>query len=108
MTTISFFKKNNSIIGFECIGHSDYSSHGKDILCASISTITQTAILGFQKVLKLRGELVRDEKLGYLKYVLPNNLTDGELINAKLLFDTMIVALQDLESEFSKYLKVEV
>ncbi|MBO8164222.1 MAG: ribosomal-processing cysteine protease Prp [Brevibacillus sp.] len=32
------------------VGHAEYAEHGKDIVCAAISTIMQTALLGIQAV----------------------------------------------------------
>jgi uncharacterized protein len=32
------------------VGHAGYAEHGKDIVCAAISTIMQTALLGIQAV----------------------------------------------------------
>mgnify|MGYP003575656970 CR=1 FL=1 len=34
---------------FSISGHAEYGEHGRDIVCASISAIAQTAFLGIQK-----------------------------------------------------------
>ena len=50
MTHIKIFRQNKSIIGFECSGHTGYDVEGSDIVCAAISTLTLTCILGLEKV----------------------------------------------------------
>jgi uncharacterized protein YsxB (DUF464 family) len=34
----------------EAAGHANYAEHGKDIVCAAVSAIMQTALLGLQAV----------------------------------------------------------
>lgn len=70
MTQIKIFRQNKSIIGFECSGHTGYDVEGSDIVCAAISTLTLTCILGLEKVQKQNVDVRRDDKKGYLKVVL--------------------------------------
>ena len=37
MTNITFYKTNNSFVGFRVSGHSGYAEEGSDIVCAGIS-----------------------------------------------------------------------
>lgn len=39
---------NNGVNAVSLSGHSGYSKHGSDIVCASVSTIYQTAIMALQ------------------------------------------------------------
>ena len=51
--------------GFEVEGHAGYGEYGKDIVCAGVSAITQSCLLGLKEVL---GDDVRYEKRpGYLR-----------------------------------------
>lgn len=34
----------------EAVGHSNYAEHGKDIVCAAVSAIMQTTLLGLQAI----------------------------------------------------------
>jgi uncharacterized protein YsxB (DUF464 family) len=34
----------------EAVGHANYAEHGKDIVCAAVSAIMQTALLGLQAI----------------------------------------------------------
>ena len=40
MTNITFYKTNNSFVGFRVLGHSGYAEEGSDIVCAGISVLT--------------------------------------------------------------------
>ena len=80
MTKIKIFKKNNVIIGFEISGHSGYSEYGSDIVCASISSISQACALGLKEVLGIELKMNINEDKGYLKIELPNNLNNEQRV----------------------------
>ena len=44
MIKVRISKKNNIIDKIECIGHAGYADYGKDIVCASFSTMVITTI----------------------------------------------------------------
>ena len=46
MTKVVISKKDNKIFEVECDGHTNYGEKGEDIVCASLSSIVQTAVLG--------------------------------------------------------------
>ena len=50
MTDIKFFKNKGVFVGFECSGHTGFDAYGKDVLCATISGITQSIALGLKQV----------------------------------------------------------
>jgi len=54
MTKITFYKKNNLIIGFEVKGHTGKDEFGKDLLCAQLSTVAQLAVVGVEDVGKMK------------------------------------------------------
>ena len=35
--------------GFGCSGHADFGEHGEDIVCAAVSAIAQTTVLGLMR-----------------------------------------------------------
>ena len=108
MTKIKFFKNNNIFTGFEMSGHSGYAEEGKDIVCASISSISQSCALGLKKVLGIKIEMKINEKRGYLKIELPNNLSEDTLEKSQVLLKTMHLSIEDLLSGYSKYISMEV
>ena len=44
-------------------GHALYANPGKDIVCAGISSITQTAVLGVKELTNLKHSFKIDEKI---------------------------------------------
>lgn len=106
MTHIKIFRQNKSIIGFECSGHTGYDVEGSDIVCAAISTLTLTCILGLEKVQNQNVDVRRDDKKGYLKVVLKT--TDLKKIEeSQVLFETMAMGLKEIQSAYKKYIKLE-
>lgn len=108
MTNIVISKNNNNIIKVVCSGHSGYAQNGKDIVCAAISSIVQTAILGLAKVVKIKIEFNRDDNAGYLKFELPLNISNEKMEQAQIILKTMLAGLEDLQGGYSKYIKLEV
>lgn len=108
MTSIKIFKNHKNIVCVQCMGHSGYASSGEDIVCAGISSIVQTAVLGLLSVAKINVELTRDDEAGYLKVKLPLNITEEENHDAQIILTTMLCGLSDLRETYSKYLDLEV
>ena len=108
MTKIKFFKNDNNFVGFECSGHTGYDEYGKDVLCATISGITQSITLGLSKVLGIEIKLKRNENVGYLKVELPKSVKEEKLLESQILFKTLYESVQDLRLGYSSYISMEV
>ena len=108
MTKIKFFKVNENFVGVECSGHTGYAEFNKDILCASISSIIQSGILGLTKVISVNGKLSRDDEKGYIKFELPVNLDNNKLSHSQIIFKTMYESIKDLQKGYSQYISMEV
>lgn len=104
MTDIKFYKKDNKYFKIEATGHTGYDESGKDILCASISSILQSGALGLKKVLNLKVKIV-DKIDGYILIELPVN---QDLEKAQVIMLTMLESLKDLQNGYSDYIKLEV
>ena len=107
MIKIIFYVNEKKYIGFECLGHAEYSKYGKDVLCAAVSGITQAACLGVLNVLNISANISKDDEKGYLKLVTPKNLSDEEIQGSNLILKTAYVSLKDLESGYPKHIKIE-
>ena len=109
MTNIKLFKSNGYYTGFECSGHTGYNKNGEDILCATISGITQAIALGLKEVCGVNVKITRRDKSGYLKVELSEQILDTEkIIKTQVLFETFKVSLEDLISGYSEYISMEV
>lgn len=108
MTHIEVFKKNNHIYKVVCDGHTNYGVKGEDIVCASLSSVVQTAVLGLMMVVGANVELDRDEERGYLSMSLTEDLDGERQIQADAILDTMLCGISDLYNGFSDFIDLEV
>lgn len=88
--------KNNII---EVKGHAGYDVSGKDIVCASVSTLiilTINLCESFNKLDKIKYEL----KEGYFRL----EVFEDEIVD--VLYENFKNTLRDLESQHNKYIKI--
>jgi hypothetical protein len=101
MIEIIFKNEKNHIKGFSVTGHANTAPHGHDIVCAGVSALTQTAILGLDVHLKKKisykaeaGDLFVDMK------ETPDDLSDAIL-------KTMRLGLAEIEKLYPKVVKIK-
>lgn len=105
MIKITFFKNKEFLIGFEISGHSEYAERGRDIVCAAVSSMTQMAVVGLENILKLRTNIRKDEKKGYLICKIS---TSGDILKAQDILNTLKISLEDVAKDYKKYVNMEV
>ena len=108
MTKVVISKKDNKIFEVECDGHTNYGEKGEDIVCASLSSIVQTAVLGLLMIALVELDMKRDDERGYLKFTLPEKLDKKQEIQVSAILDTMLCGISDLYESFSDYIELEV
>ena len=106
MTDITITKKNGSVVDVVCKGHTGFGEEGEDILCAGISTLVQSTLLGLLQVVGINVKYKTGE--GSLRFTLPDNLSSSQRHDADVLLNTMLVALEDFYTEYSDYINLEV
>ena len=94
-------KHTDSIIAVAVNGHADYAPHGEDIVCAAVSVLTQTALLG---LLRYAAHPVRYKiKSGLLSLQLekePTNITDTIL-------ETMALGLEEIARNYPDRVQIK-
>lgn len=108
MTNIKIEKLNNHIVKVEANGHSGYNTKGNDVLCAGISAIIQTAVLGILKIAKIDTVEYETNENGYLILNLPNKLSAEQQTKTDCILETMLLGLKDLKEGYSNYINLEV
>ena len=108
MTKVIIKKRDNKIYEVECDGHTNYGEKGEDIVCASLSSIVQTAVLGLLMIALVELDMKRDDDKGYLRFTLPENLNDEQKLQTSTILDTMLCGISDLYESFSDYIELEV
>lgn len=88
---------------FTIYGHAGFSEHGKDIVCSAVSAIAYTALGGLKE---LTGIVNYTEKSGYMKFKLPTNISVEKEQTARIILDTMVIGLKQIENSYGEYIKV--
>lgn len=81
-------------------GHADYAEYGKDIVCASVSSIITTAV---NCVMNIDKDSITYQDDG--KTIIITKINKNEVVNT--IFTTMIDILKDLENQYKENIKVE-
>ena len=108
MTKVTITKRNNKIATVECDGHTNYGERGEDIVCAALSSVVQTALLGLLVVACVEVDIQRNDEEGYLKFSLPQNLNNAEAEKCEKILQTMLCGVSDLHTGFSDFIELEV
>mgnify|MGYP002523615858 CR=1 FL=1 len=99
MIKVVISNKDNKIRKINILGHADFASYGKDIVCAGASTIVTTtinAICTFDKKY-----ISYEEKKDNFEIVI---LTHNEIVDN--LINNMINMLTDLEKDYPNNIKI--
>lgn len=99
MTTVIVKKNvNGEYKGFTCKGHSDFARNGKDIVCAAVSMLVINTINSMEELAKEDMDVSSDEESGYIDCLFKGGLSE----KGKLLMDSMILGLSDVEKRYGK------
>ncbi len=101
MTRAIIETSGGRIVGFEISGHSGYSESGSDIVCAGVSALAQTALMGLVELLKLEPSYRIDEATGLLRLDLPESTADAQLI-----LKTMELGLSSIQKQYPKHFRM--
>ena len=80
-------------------GHSGYSEHGSDIVCASVSSICITTVNALLSVDE--DCIIYEEKDGYLNIKIKKH---SEVVDK--LIDNMVNLLKELQNQYKKYIEI--
>lgn len=93
---ITIYAKDNFKRGYRVEGHANYGERGQDIICASVSAVTQTALLG----------LIKHTTVGHY---MVNGTLDVEIYKyndeAEIILDTMYAGLLEIAKNYPDYLQ---
>lgn len=108
MTNVCITKKNGEIVKVVCDGHTNYGVSGEDIVCAALSSIVQTAVLGVLTIAGVNLDLQRNEDRGYLSFEVPNNISQTQRHDVSVILNTMLCGISDLREGYSDFVELEV
>ena len=96
MIKISIKEKNNEIEEILIKGHALYDDYGKDIVCASVSSIVITTVNAIESI---DSEAISYDEKGFLIKLLKHDLVIDKLIS------NMINLLKELECDYPNNIK---
>lgn len=109
MTKVIFIREKNSIEKVIISGHALYAKFGNDIVCASISTLTQSIINGMIYVVGEEKKFYKlDKNIGKIEIAFPEVDNQAEKLKIEVLFDTLYINMKILSSKYSNYIDFEV
>ena len=94
MIKVRISKKNNIIDKIECIGHAGYAEYGKDIVCASFSTMIITSI---NSIVNIDEDAISYTDTNDLKIV---NIKKDNITNSIL--NTLVNMIYELRENYDK------
>ena len=71
MIKITIVKNGENVTAISCEGHSGYAESGSDIVCASVSVLTQNAQKTLDEILHIDTTYICDEEVPSLSITLP-------------------------------------
>ncbi|MEW6679934.1 MAG: ribosomal-processing cysteine protease Prp [bacterium] len=92
--------KEKKIISFSCSGHSFYKKRGEDIICAGVSAILQTALLGLSEYLNLKLDVKKKD--GFLEV----KLCSPPPKEALSILETMRLGIYGICEKYPGYIKI--
>ncbi len=107
MTTVEVKRSSGHIVSLSADGHTGYGVEGEDIVCAALSSIIQTALLGLMQVAGVDVKFVRRDEEGYLSFEL-SSLDYDERHDADMILDTMLCGISDLYETYSDFIELKL
>lgn len=105
MIKIRIFRdKENFIWKFTIKGHSGYSQRGADIVCAGVSAVAYTALGALSELVGIDNYTTED---GYMKCIIPNNVQEGSKQTIRIVLESMVIGLKQIENSYKKYVVIE-
>ena len=99
MIKVRISKKNNIIDKIECIGHAGYAEYGKDIVCASFSTMIITTI---NSIVNIDEDAISYTDSNNLKIV---NIKKDNITNS--LLNTLVDLMYELRDSYDKNIDIK-
>lgn len=111
MIKVKIFRDENDYIKkYTISGHANFDDYGKDIVCAAISILSQTALLSLVEVCGLKEESIEykiDDKTGFLDVNLPMNIEKVILEKTQIVLNTLVVGINSVIESYPKYVTLQ-
>lgn len=96
--------EDGTISAFEVTGHAGHAPKGRDVVCAAVSVLAQTAALGLEGRLGIAAVVAADA--GRFSCLLPPDLPIQACSRAQDILETMCMGLAAIEREYPRHVLV--
>ncbi|MBR1748150.1 MAG: ribosomal-processing cysteine protease Prp [Clostridia bacterium] len=103
MISVTITRERGRIDRVSVSGHAGYAGYGKDVVCAAVSAVAQTALMGLMHY-ESSVEYVRDDEKGYLSFSVPKGKNEAVLQG---IVETAVIGLKDIATGYGTFVKVE-
>lgn len=108
MINIIIQKRDGCVKNISIAGHANSDKYGSDIVCASVSVLSQGVINGMIKALDFREDFFTLSDSGKIFISIPDDITYLQKIKMDVLADVLEINFEDLARSYSKYINLEV
>ena len=107
MTTITVYTLEGGMYkGYEAGGHAGGKRiRGYDLVCCAVSALTQTGVNALCTVAGFEPEV--EVKDGYLRCMLPAQLTDRQMADAQIILRTIMTGLTDIQKIYPNLIRIQ-
>ena len=104
MINVKIYRQNGLYYKYEVSGHANYDIHGRDIVCAAVSALTQTILITLDETSRITYKVIED--IGFIEVLVSDK--DMELIEIQVLFKALEIGIKTMEHEYPEYVKLEI
>ncbi len=102
----TYLDEQNDIRSFRVEGHAGFGEYGKDIVCAAISVLADTAVNGLEQFLSIKPVYQAED--GFLECSLTQLESEQDRFAARVILGTMMLGLKQIRDVYgSKYIMIE-
>ncbi len=102
MISIKMYRnEKGELFRFQIHGHAKYAEKGKDIICAAVSSLSQAAVMGLER---LTSDKVTSSK-GKNDLICEIAL-ERDKIKTQTILELLLLSLEDIERQYPEYVKI--
>lgn len=100
-------KRNSegNIVEFNVKGHADYAEHGQDVVCAAVSALAISSVLGIQEYVKV--DCPGKMSHGKFDCKIPSDISSEKRMQVNAILETMFLGIKKFRGEYSSYIKLK-
>lgn len=105
MVHITVERHDNAIVAMTVEGHAETEDNYDNIVCASVSILAQTCVLGLAHVAGINN-LAYGIEDGFLSFRLPEALTTIQKESARVILETLMIGISGTQEMHPQYIEI--